>query len=66
MAKPTNDSEVFLDQLISSIQTHLRSVGGMYLTTGNIIPVPTPIPGLKTWTGYTIPPTPPPPPIPEN
>ena len=65
MAKPTNDSEVFLDQLISSIQTHLRSVGGMYLTTDGQTDI-SQVDGLKTWTGYTIPPTPPPPPIPKN
>ena len=55
MAKPTNDSEVFLNQLIAQIQLHLQTVGGTYITIGNITPSPLPLPGFKTWTGYTIP-----------
>ena len=55
MAKPTNDSGFFLDQLIVQMRIHLQSVGGIYITTGTIAPVPTLIPGFKTWTGYTIP-----------
>lgn len=56
MAKPTDNSEVFLDALIRQIQQHLTTVGGIYVTTGFIAPSPLPIPGFKTWTGYTIPP----------
>jgi predicted chitinase len=56
MAKPTDDSEVFIDALIRQIQQHLTTVGGIYITTGFIAPAPLPIPGFKTWTGYTIPP----------
>lgn len=56
MAKPTDDSEVFLNQLITQIQLHLQTVGGIYITIGTIAPSPLLIPGFKTWTGYTIPP----------
>lgn len=56
MAKPTNNSEVFLNQLISQIQFHLTTVGGVYITSGFLAPVPLPLPGFTTWTGYTIPP----------
>jgi predicted chitinase len=57
MAKPTDNSEVFIDALIRQIQQHLTTVGGIYITTGFIAPSPLPIPGFKTWTGYTIPPS---------
>ena len=56
MARPTDDSEVFLNQLIAQMQQHLTTVGGVYITTGTIPPSPLPIPGFKSWTGYTIPP----------
>lgn len=56
MAKPTDNSEVFLNQLISQIQIHLQTVGGIYITNGTILPNPLPLPGFKSWTGYTIPP----------
>lgn len=56
MARPTNNSEVFLNQLIPQIQLHLQTVGGIYITTGIIVPIPIPMPGFKSWTGYTIPP----------
>lgn len=55
MAKPTDNSAIFLDQLILQIRIHLQTVGGVYLTTGTIAPVPTLIPGFKLWTGYSIP-----------
>jgi predicted chitinase len=55
MARPTNDSEVFLNQLITQMQLHLQTVGGIYITIGTIMPSPLPLPGFKTWTGYTIP-----------
>jgi predicted chitinase len=57
MAKPTDDSEVFLNQLIAQMQLHLQTVGGIFITVGTLVPVPLPIPGFKTWTGYTIPPS---------
>lgn len=56
MARPTDDSEVFIDALIRQIQQHLTTVGGIYITIGLITPTPLPIPGFKSWTGYTIPP----------
>ncbi len=56
MAKPTDNSEQFLDQLISQIQQHLTTVGGMYITTATYPPSPLPLPGIANWTGYTIPP----------
>lgn len=69
MAKPTDDSAVFLDQLIASIQTHLPTIQGMYLTTSLYPPLLTPGPGAVPFVGYTIPPasaTPPNPPIDVN
>lgn len=57
MAKPVIDSEIFLDQLIVQIRIHLQSVGGVFITAGTIAPSPLPIPGFKTWIGYTIPPS---------
>lgn len=56
MAKPTDNSEVFLDQLISSIQTHLSTIEGIYLTLSLYPPAMTPGPGIVNWKGYTIPP----------
>jgi putative chitinase len=56
MAKPTDNSEVFLDQLIASIQTHLPTIKGMYLTTSLYPPLLTPGPGAVPFIGYTIPP----------
>jgi hypothetical protein len=56
MARPTDDSEVFLNQLITQIQLHLQTVGGIYITIGTLLPAPRPLPGFKIWTGYTIPP----------
>ena len=56
MAKPTDDSGVFLDQLIASIQTHLPTIQGMYLTTSLYPPLLTPGPGAVPFVGYTIPP----------
>lgn len=52
MAKPTDNSEIFLNQLITEIQKHLRTVGGIYVTTGTVAPSPLPIPGAANWTGY--------------
>jgi putative chitinase len=56
MAKPTDDSAVFLDQLIASIQTHLPTIQGMFLTTSLYPPLLTPGPGAVPFVGYTIPP----------
>ncbi len=55
MAKPTDNSEFFLDQLISSIQTHLPTIKGIYITT-SLYPPGTPGPGIVQWSGYSIPP----------
>jgi putative chitinase len=57
MAKPTDNSEVFLDQLIASIQTHLPTIEGIYMTTSLYPPAMTPGPGIVKWIGYTIEPT---------
>ena len=54
--KPNDNSEIFLDALISSIQTHLTTVGGLYITTAFYTPAPLLMPAIKFWTGYTIPP----------
>jgi len=56
MAKPTDSSEVFLDQLIASIQSHLPTIKGTYLTTSLYPPTMTPGPGAVPFVGYTIPP----------
>lgn len=56
MAKPTDNSEVFLDQLIASIQSHLPTIKGTYLTTSLYPPLLTPGPGAVSFVGYTIPP----------
>jgi putative chitinase len=56
MAKPTDNSEVFLDQLISSIQTHLPTIKGTYFTVSLYPPLMTPGPGVVPFIGYTIPP----------
>jgi len=54
MAKPTDNSEIFLDQLIGSIQTHLPTIKGIYFT---ISLYPGLIgPGIVFWNGYSIPP----------
>jgi hypothetical protein len=64
MAKPTDNSEIFLDQLIASIQTHLPTIKGIYLTTSLYPPLMTPGPGVVPFVGYSVPPaskpTPPP------
>jgi putative chitinase len=54
MAKPTDNSELFLDQLIASIQTHLPTIEGIYMTTSLYPPAMTPGPGIVKWIGYTI------------
>lgn len=54
MAKPTDNSEIFLDQLIASIQTHLPTIEGIYMTTSLYPPTMTPGPGIVKWIGYTI------------
>lgn len=54
--KPNDNSEIFIDAIISQIQQHLTTVGGMYITTATYPPSPLPLPGVATWTGYTIPP----------
>ena len=56
MAKPTDNSEVFLDQLIASIQSHLPTIKGTYITTSLYPPLMTPGPGAVPFVGYTIPP----------
>lgn len=63
MAKPTDNSELFLDQLIASIQTHLPTIEGIYITTSLYPPAMTPGPGIVKWKGYTIEPTSPSPSI---
>ena len=64
MAKPTSNSSVFIDQLISSIQTHLPTIKGIYFTTSLYPPLLTPGPGVVPFVGYTIPPSSPSPPLP--
>lgn len=58
---PTNNTGVFLDQLILGIQSHLFTLKGIYVTT-SLYPGITPIvaPGFLQWEGYqvTVPATP--------
>ena len=53
---PTDDSGVFLDRLISSMQVHLTTIQGMYMTM-SLYPGAPPVtaPGVLTWTGFTVP-----------
>ena len=50
--KPNDNSEIFLNALISQIQIHLQTVGGVYITTATVAPSPLPIPGMANWQGY--------------
>lgn len=50
--KPNDNSEIFLNALISQIQIHLQTVGGVYITTATVAPSPIPIPGIANWQGY--------------
>ena len=50
--KPNDNSEIFLNALISQIQSHLQTVGGIYITTATVAPSPLPIPGMANWQGY--------------
>lgn len=54
---PTNDSAIFLDQLILGIQIHLLSIEGIYNTVSLYpgFPVVPPAPGILLWKGYTVP-----------
>jgi hypothetical protein len=56
MAQPILDSEEFIDNLIKLIESHLQTVGGIYITSCTYTPSPTLQPGIANWTGYTIPP----------
>jgi hypothetical protein len=51
MAKPTDNSELFLDLLIASIQTHLPTIKGTYITTSLYPPLMTPGPGAVPFVG---------------
>lgn len=55
---PTDDSSVFLDRLISSMQTHLTTIQGLYITISLYpgFPQVPPAPGVRTFKGFTIPP----------
>lgn len=54
---PTNDTGMFLDQLINGMRVHLLSIKGYYSTL-SIYPTtpPTLAPGYLEWQGYEIPP----------
>tara|TARA_R100001509_G_scaffold154849_3_gene116797 strand:- start:6481 stop:7893 length:1413 start_codon:yes stop_codon:yes gene_type:complete len=60
---PIDDSDIFLDILISSMRIHLTTLQFLYFTT-SIYPGPAlpPAPGILTGTGYFIPPSTPSPP----
>lgn len=54
--RPTDSVDMFLNKLISGINKHLRTVGGIYFTT-SLYPAAPPFtaPGVVNWTGYMIP-----------
>lgn len=53
---PTDNSGIFLDLLISSIQVHLLSIEGVYNTISLYPGFPTvpPSPGILLWKGFTV------------
>ena len=55
---PTDDSSVFLDRLIQAMQQHITTIQGMYITLSMYpgFPLIPPAPGIRTFTGFTIPP----------
>ena len=54
---PTNNTNDFLDILISAMKIHLTTIGGMYLTVSMYpgFPLVPPAPGVRTWEGWEIP-----------
>jgi len=54
----TLDSGVFLDKLIGAMQQHLTTIQGLYITISLYpgFPLVPPAPGIRSWTGFTIPP----------
>lgn len=54
---PTDDSSVFLDRLIQAMQQHITTIQGMYITLSMYpgFPLIPPAPGIRTFTGFTIP-----------
>jgi len=54
---PTDDSGLFLDKLIASMQIHVTTIMGLYMTV-SMYPGSPPFvaPGVLPWTGFTIPP----------
>tara|TARA_R110002153_G_scaffold273754_1_gene445518 strand:+ start:972 stop:2342 length:1371 start_codon:yes stop_codon:yes gene_type:complete len=56
---PVDNSEVFIDRLISKMKMHLTTVEGTYFTTSLYPagPAVIPLPGIVEWKGWTIPPT---------
>jgi hypothetical protein len=54
---PVNDSNIFLDLLISGMRIHITTPTGIYLTTSIYPSAPSPIvaPGVVNWTGYSVP-----------
>ena len=53
---PTDDSGMFLDQLIASMTSHLPTIQGLYMTM-SLYPGAPPVtaPGVLSWTGFTVP-----------
>lgn len=55
---PTMNTGEFLDKLIGAMQQHLTTIEGMYITISLYpgFPLVPPAPGIRSWTGFTIPP----------
>ena len=54
---PVDNSEVFIDRLISKLKIHLTTIEGVYQTTslypaGNAL---VSLPGIVEWKGWTLP-----------
>jgi hypothetical protein len=54
---PTDDTNLFLDRLVASLQIHSTTIQGMYITISLYpgFPLTPPAPGVLMWTGWTIP-----------
>jgi len=53
---PTGNTEIIVNDFISTATAHLATITGMATTISLYPPNGTPAPGVLTWTGYTIPP----------
>lgn len=54
---PTNDINDFLNKLVNGMKQHITTVSGIYITVSMYpgFPMVPPAPGIRTWTGWTVP-----------